>query len=311
MQADSWELLKASAPNPYTERRHLAPADGVVIGSMLVPLKEYRTSDFYRSAASRLDMVHKLAVIVSDSDTRYGSLSMFRAENESDYSKSELDIMRRLGPHLRRAAEIATRFAQLEGQTQMLVEGLNELPFGIILVDARSGVVFANFVADKVLREGAPVGTSRAPASTGSIYNGIGLDMAISRAVGRGGPRESSTAVTELGTNRRPLPVTVLPLVGACGRFGALAPKAAAAIVFRDPDTRCRLEIDHLRQMWRLTVAEANLALDLLSGVQPLEHARRRGITENTLRTHLRNVKSKLGVSKISDLIALLAAHSL
>lgn len=307
----AWDTLRASTPNPYTENRHLAPPDGAVIGSMLVPLEEYRTSEFYRKAASRLDMVHKLAVIVANTETEWGSFSVFRAEKEPDYDQCDLILMRRLGRHLRRSARIAARLAQLENRVEMLVDGVNGLSVGLVLVDSRGRSLFANAIAENVLRDDAIPALGGGWNCVRSVHNGLGLDDAIARAVGRRGPRVGSAAVVERRAGRRPVAVSVVPLAGESGRFGALAPRAAAAIVFRDPKAESRLEVTHLRSIWGLTGAEARLALDLLGGMPPLEHARRRGISENTLRTHLKNVKSKLGVSKITDVIALLAAHSL
>jgi DNA-binding CsgD family transcriptional regulator len=86
---------------------------------------------------------------------------------------------------------------------------------------------------------------------------------------------------------------------------------AGAAVVFRDIRRDPVLTARQLAEAWGLTGAEAAVALDLLSGLSPAEQAARRGVTLNTVRSQVRSLKEKMGISRSADLVAHLALHAL
>lgn len=68
------------------------------------------------------------------------------------------------------------------------------------------------------------------------------------------------------------------------------------------------IDVGVLRDTYRLTAAEAAIALALLAGRPRAEICVARGITRETLRTHLRTLFAKLGVNREADAIHLLHA---
>lgn len=56
-----------------------------------------------------------------------------------------------------------------------------------------------------------------------------------------------------------------------------------------------------------LTIAEARIGLALLEGDAPTEIAEATGLSEHTIRTHIRAIRTKLGVSRQSSIVAQLA----
>lgn len=63
---------------------------------------------------------------------------------------------------------------------------------------------------------------------------------------------------------------------------------------------------NYLRDVLGLTLGEARIAALVGSGLSPRESAEKLGITEETARTVLKRVFSKTGVSRQSELVALL-----
>jgi DNA-binding CsgD family transcriptional regulator len=77
------------------------------------------------------------------------------------------------------------------------------------------------------------------------------------------------------------------------------------AIVFvRDPDTRHAAASGALRDILGLTEAEAALARALQLGMTPTDYAATRGLSLNTVYTHLRRLREKTGCSRTPELIA-------
>ncbi|TWS97615.1 helix-turn-helix transcriptional regulator [Reyranella sp. CPCC 100927] len=65
-------------------------------------------------------------------------------------------------------------------------------------------------------------------------------------------------------------------------------------------------EIDLLRRRFRLTPAEAKVALQLTKGDGRLAVANRLGITLATVSTHLRHIFAKTGTHRQAELVGLL-----
>jgi DNA-binding CsgD family transcriptional regulator len=76
-----------------------------------------------------------------------------------------------------------------------------------------------------------------------------------------------------------------------------------AALFVHDPLKRGRHTAQIFREAFGLTEAEANLALALQQGTGVADYARARGLSLNTVYTHLRRVKEKTGCHHIAELI--------
>ena len=63
---------------------------------------------------------------------------------------------------------------------------------------------------------------------------------------------------------------------------------------------------DELKPLYRLTTAEANLAVQLMAGCTEEEAAQRLNVTRNTARCQIRAVFAKTGVTRQTELLRVL-----
>jgi DNA-binding CsgD family transcriptional regulator len=98
-----------------------------------------------------------------------------------------------------------------------------------------------------------------------------------------------------------PCLVSVRPLLDSAPR-GAER-RAVAAVFVRDPLRRHAAAIRTLREIFGLTDAEAHLAQALQAGVTLAEYAGSRGLSPNTVYTHLRRLREKTGCTRMGELI--------
>ena len=97
----------------------------------------------------------------------------------------------------------------------------------------------------------------------------------------------------------------VLPL--ARGDFGpGLVPQAAAAVFVTAPQTRSALDFSALARTYGLTPAELRMCERLTEGHTLNEAAAHLGISVTTAKTHLARIFSKVGVTRQTDLVALI-----
>jgi len=87
--------------------------------------------------------------------------------------------------------------------------------------------------------------------------------------------------------------------------LGQASARDAVAIVFvRDPAGHSPVTLQILRDTYGFTEAEAALARAIQTGTSPVEYARERLLSPNTIYTHLRRIREKTGCRSLSELIA-------
>lgn len=122
------------------------------------------------------------------------------------------------------------------------------------------------------------------------------LSAAVAVGEGEGPPPEPFAAPRPSGA-----PAYVLTLRPLFPDESEGEPEAAAAVVFvRDPAAGPAAV---LAPAWGLTPAEARLAEALRAGTAPSAYARRTGLSINTVYTHLRRLKEKVGARRLPELI--------
>jgi DNA-binding CsgD family transcriptional regulator len=96
------------------------------------------------------------------------------------------------------------------------------------------------------------------------------------------------------------------------GRLGDLGmPDAAVMIFIIDPANRAGIPVAWIMDAYRLTQAEARVAIAISTGSTIPETAAQLGLSPNTVKTHLRHVFAKTGTSRQAELARLLASIAL
>lgn len=86
-----------------------------------------------------------------------------------------------------------------------------------------------------------------------------------------------------------------------------MASKAEAVVFVDDPNDDARpAQVDLYSRAFRLTPAEARLAVHLASGASLIEAAEQFGVAHNTVRAQLRAIFDKTDTHRQADLVRLL-----
>jgi len=112
--------------------------------------------------------------------------------------------------------------------------------------------------------------------------------------------------LVERASSPRPLTVYVLPVGAVRTPAQAFLTRARALVLAIDARTDDPPDPAIVRDALGLTLAEARLAALVGIGLRPGQAAEKLGITEETARTAIKRVFAKVGVSRQSELSALL-----
>jgi DNA-binding CsgD family transcriptional regulator len=206
-----------------------------------------------------------------------------------------------LTQYLIRALKVVQHLFDGRSGIEALLGIFDALVMGVVLLDARGEVSFANRSAAELL--GTSAGASRAGSSGAAERK---RRTAALHALMR---RESGTSDAALSyphpVDGRPLHIVSTPLrrIGASGDLPD--GRFATALFFGDPGIAVAGSEHALADLYDLTPSEERLALRLASGETLAEAAAQLGIRTSTARAALRSVFEKTGTHRQASLVRL------
>lgn len=227
--------------------------------------------------------------------------SLQRSRRQGHVDNEDVELFEMVRPHLAQAVAIADSLDTLSAHRRFSDAMLDALPHAIFGLDANGFVLFANASADKLLARGDCLRCEAGRLITVVSSHQHQLDALITNAL-TGAPGGAMRAGRRDG--RLPCAVRVSPIVvDEAERF--LRP--AVLVVVSDPVASPAIDEDALRTLFDLTPAEIRTAAALLDGHSVQSAAQLLGISGETVRSHLKSVFRKVGVSRQQDLVRILA----
>jgi DNA-binding CsgD family transcriptional regulator/PAS domain-containing protein len=234
-------------------------------------------------------------------------VSVQRAKAKGPFSQAELATVYDLSRHVEKSFRLSMRLFEAERLNIGSMEALDGLDIGVVVIDAKRRIVFSNPRSQHLLR--LVVKKETLNFSSASVRD------SFERAI-RGCYQPTDLLhpfVIEPPDSRTPTIAYFFP-IGRSPRSleGLLTRARAIGLLFEDtPDEPA--DPAFLRDLLGLTLGEARIAALVGHGISPKLAAEKLGIAESTARTALKRVFSKTGVSRQSELAALLgriARHS-
>lgn len=176
---------------------------------------------------------------------------------------------------------------------------LDHLGLPILLVDGDASVHYANAAARTLMDGDGLVKAVNDILSAHHANDGHRLKSAIADTCANGAGR-----VVVLGSESggQPLVVLLLPF-----HEETQSERGRALVLVRSGKGMSDILINSLRQLFRLSPAEASIAVALGTGMDLNELAHQRGVKLNTLRSQVASIMAKTGTRRQAQLVALVA----
>jgi len=244
--------------------------------------------------------------VLAESGEMVGGFSVFRREGEGPFSEAELCGADALVPHFHRAIHMRMLLDAAHHARVPVADALDRLPLGMLVLDGNRHVLIENASAARVLalEDGIEVrstGLTAADARENTKLHEL-IKTALESAEGQSLDGTSFMQVSR-PSGRQPFSVMVSPLLSAPA--GALSSEAVVACFISDPEAGHVPTRKALGQIYGLTPAEAEVVQLLAKGLPLDEIAADRGISLNTVRSHLKHIFSKTGTSRQGELLGL------
>lgn len=293
--------LASRDANPVFSAVPRAPVLRPVIASAVVDDSTLMRSRTYDEAMRPAGLRFCIATVLAcDADRSY-ALAFGRDELAGDFDREDARRFATISPHILGAVHAQHRIASLRGEAAVL----DMLDRGVVALDSSGRVLFMNQEAERILgaSDGLQVRSGRIEATRRS-------DDAKLRALLRpeAGIAEMASALTIERPSMLPsYSLVVAPFATSAEGLPAFGRRPDHIVFLRDPVRLAGPRRDWLAQLYGLTRAEAEVALDLHAGLSPGEIAARRGNSANTVKTHMKAVFAKVGVTRQAELVGAIA----
>jgi DNA-binding CsgD family transcriptional regulator/PAS domain-containing protein len=280
----------------------------VSTGEMLVPDTVFRSCEFYNEFLRPQGIARVMTAQLRHRDQAAPDihLSIFRPPGAHAFDAEDQRCLGALVPHLRRALRTHYVVAAKAAEAADYLSVIERLNAGVLLIDTRGQVLFANAAAKLILdrRDGLFLCRGRLLATTAHLSERVA--RAIATAILPPGPtsREPVTIPVQRPSGRRALALTVCPVRGD-NSWRVDFRHAAAIVLVGDPDARRPTSEEALTRLYRLTPAETRLATALAAGHTLAQAAELFGIRVETARIQLKSVFAKTGVRRQAELVRL------
>jgi DNA-binding CsgD family transcriptional regulator len=244
-----------------------------------------------------------------DTESHKAGIAILRDEKAGVWGDGEMRVIDEILPHLRRALNIHSEFTHLRLKQDALLKGLDRLVIGLILYDNNAQPVYINPTAQAII-EGHPAMMLQDdnlilinPEDEKNLRKTI-LDTAAID------PDDSWKQSVAIGITHpdveAPLPILVTPMHAHLITSDLDYDGAKVAVFLSDPNMQQPISIDNLVSVYGLTPSEAQVAISLANGYSIDEIAENSHHSAHTIRSQLKSVFRKTGVSRQSELIKLL-----
>ena len=280
---------------------------GSVTTDETFPPPEQPRSEVLTDFLRRWDVERYVGGDVFRDARRFGVVSVLAPQRRAPFGATEIDLLKTLIPHLRRAVELRTHLDEQDASRSVAQGGIEGMLPGIVLLDASGHVLTANATARRIAesRDGLVLSRERLRAVSNTddelLQKAIGEAIAISEH--RDSPGGAALTVRR-PSGARPYAILVSPGASAASQpaFGI----ASAVVLIGDADAGLAAAEEVAMQLYGLTPTEARLACSVASGESLESYASARGINVSTARWTMKQALAKTGARRQADLVRIL-----
>lgn len=283
-----------------------APMRNVAAGEVypehaLVQPAEYEHTAFYRDFMRVHDTTRLLVGWVHKSPTKWVALSVKATSRHGAFTEGDCERIAAVVPHLRQALEIRDRLENATISSRTLLEQLDRAGPSALLLDDRGRVLECSPEATRLLgrRQGVAVAADGTLALRGAAQRDLAHWLSTGRPPAHS--RDGLIRVPGIAAGAA-LTVLIAPMQPGSVRWVGADPRWL--VLCFDPQRRIRVSAELIASHWAISPREGEITALLVSGHRPAQIAEQLRVSEQTVRTHLKHIFGKVGVSSQSELVA-------
>lgn len=295
--------------NPLFPAIYSIPVGRVFRLSDVLSFDELRETRIYKEWLQPQGYIDFVGSQLDKSGASCVMTTVMRHERDGFVDDDAVSRMSLIAPHVRRAAVIGNVIGLRTCEAATLADTLDGLAAGILLVDGAGRVTHTNASGRAMLDDGAILSghggrlVARDPDCDQALREVFAAADGGDAAVGTKG-----VVVSMVTPDGQRYVAHVLPLTAGARRRAGSTYDAAAAVFVHEAVLEAPSMPDALAKAYKLTAMELRVLLGIVEVGGGPSVADELGISETTVRSHLRHVYEKTGTNRQADLVKLVAA---
>ena len=292
------------ATDERVPRARLLPNAKLVHVRELFTAEERRTSRAYNEALPLAVSQDSLNVRLDGPDGCRIAMALGDPVGRNGWESGQIETIQRLLPHLRQLVRVRQALHNADAYGASLVQLLGSSLIGVIHLDHRSRLLQMNDRARALLRQGDGLFDQGGHLHARLPADESRLQRLLASALPAHNITDASGSMTVRRTCRAPrLTLHVLPASGH--PLGYDRWRVAAIVLIIEPGSRSHVDSGMVAAMLGLTPAEGRVAALLGAGHTVRRIALMTGTKESSVRSHMKRIYSKRGISRQADLVRL------
>jgi DNA-binding CsgD family transcriptional regulator/PAS domain-containing protein len=265
---------------------------------------------FYQEFLAPSDLRYFMSGLVGRTSGHQTFVTMQRSGRKGHVTPQDVASLQRLLPSLRNSSDLSGLLSGTSGQS--IRAPLDWLSDAVAVLSPEETVVYANAAMENIFSLGDGIGLASGtmrflnPADADSFARA--LAMIKRNRFDPLAPLHAVDLIVSRTTGTPPYSVSIRALPPTAAESLFIAADPLAIVFIRDTAPPPAIIAPSIRQAFSLTDAESRLAGALRQGVSPHDYGDAQGLSRNTVYTHLRRLKEKLGCQTTAALIRLLGS---
>ncbi|ACB95614.1 helix-turn-helix transcriptional regulator [Beijerinckia indica] len=292
------------ALNPFIPGRLSQMAETVSIGNSITDTAAYRASSFYNEFAKPQGWEAFISVNLNGP----GGADVFALmrSQKTDFAQTGIEhFLTLLAPHLRRAYDLSSLLAHSRQTAEFLGRAIATAGFGTILLSEKCRIVYANEVAEELLRQQQGLAFIRGELVAEATTLTSRLAAMVRACVDPRALTDPLTTMLELPRrgSDQPIRVHVLPLQEKTAAMVAHRARPVAALFLVNPQHDLSTRMQSFADAYSLTSIEIAILGELIHSESLTLVAAKLGVSASTLRTHMGRLMAKTGTRNRLELL--------
>jgi len=304
------QRVDSNIPNLATSPFSGLTADRLYTVSDVLSETEWRNSRYYLDWCQPHGVFHVMAADITTRDGGVYGFRVTRSEQAPAFTPQDLELGRRLLPHIKRALDLHLSIHQDRKVISLYGNAMAQLMVGVVVLDKHGQVIECNPAAKAILemQDGLRLVGRQLEATYAN--DNRKLQRLVKDALTHTNnphpnpsPKPSLTEAVSVSRPSGQLSWGVVVQSVSSDKWTEGKQRPAVAVFVRDTEGKSQPSVRLAQQLFNLTPAETVLAIQLANGLSLEEAAESLNIRRNTARAHLRSIFSKTGVRRQTELV--------